>query len=87
MNEITPEQLKQIEDAKKRLLSKILTKEAYERLARARIANPEIVSQAELYLLQLYQSGKLQERVTDSQMKEILKILSSGGKEINIKWK
>ena len=85
--QIRQEQLKQMEEAKKKMLLQILSKEAYERLGRARLANPEIVSQAELYLLQLFQSGKLKEKVTDSQLKEILRILSSGKKKINIKWK
>ncbi|MCK5023667.1 MAG: DNA-binding protein, partial [Candidatus Aenigmarchaeota archaeon] len=52
------QQLKEIEEMKKKLLSGILSKEAYERLARIRIANPGVASQAELYLLQLHQSGR-----------------------------
>lgn len=80
------QQLRQIEELKKNLLMKMLSKEAYERLARVRMANPEAASQAELYLLQVYQAGKLQETVTDDQMKEILRLLSSR-KEINIKRK
>jgi programmed cell death protein 5 len=70
------QQMKQIEALKKQILSKILSKEAYERLGRVRSVNPELSSQAELYLMQVYQSGKLKERVTDEQMKEILRLLS-----------
>jgi programmed cell death protein 5 len=70
------QQMKQIEALKKQILSKILSKEAYERLGRVRSVNPELSSQAELYLMQVYQSGKLRERVTDGQMKEILRLLS-----------
>jgi DNA-binding TFAR19-related protein (PDSD5 family) len=70
------QQMKQIEEMKKRLLGKILSKEAYERLGRVRFANPELASQAEIYLLQIYQSGKMSDMITDGQMKEILKILS-----------
>ncbi len=69
-------QLEQIEIMKKQLLGKVLTKEAYERLGRVRIANPETASQAELYILQLYQSGKLNDSINDEQMKEILRLLS-----------
>ena len=69
-------QLEQMEALKKQILSKILSKEAYERLGRVRSVNPELSSQAELYLLQIYQSGKLKETVTDEQMKEILRVLS-----------
>lgn len=79
MDYVDAEQLKQmeqIEAMKKQILSKILSKEAYERLGRVRSVNPELSSRAELYLLQIYQSGKLNSTVTDEQMKEILRILS-----------
>jgi len=69
-------QLEQIEALKKQILSKILSKEAYERLGRVRSVNSELASQVELYLLQIYQSGKLKETVTDEKMKEILRLLS-----------
>ncbi len=80
------QQMKQIEEMKKKILSKILSKEAYERLGRVRFANPELAAQAELYLLQIHQSGKLKENVTDEQMKEILKLLSEK-RELRIKKK
>jgi programmed cell death protein 5 len=70
------QQAQKIEALKKQVLSKILSKEAYERLGRVRSVNPELASHAELYLLQIYQSGKLKETVTDQQMKDILKLLS-----------
>ena len=69
-------QMEQIEVMKKKLLGRMLTKEAYERLGRVRFANPELAAQAEVYLLQLLQSGKMAENVTDGQMTEILKLLS-----------
>ncbi|NIO22651.1 MAG: hypothetical protein GTN38_01320 [Candidatus Aenigmarchaeota archaeon] len=69
-------QLEQIEAVKKQLLNKMLSKEAFERLGRVRSVNPELASQAELYLLQIYQSGKLKDTVSDQQMKEILRLLS-----------
>jgi programmed cell death protein 5 len=69
-------QMEQIEAMKKKLLGRMLTKEAYERLGRVRFANPELAAQVEVYLLQLLQSGKMAENVTDGQMTEILKLLS-----------
>ncbi len=80
--------LRQIEEMKKKLLATILSKEAYERLARVRVANQELAGQAELYLLQIYQAGKLEGRITDEQMKEVLRVLSSGDRKgFNIKRK
>ena len=70
------QQLKQIEEMKKRLLSQILSKEAFERLGRVRAVNPETAAQAELYLLQIHQAGKLDGKVTDPKLKEIFRLLS-----------
>ncbi|MCJ7816648.1 MAG: DNA-binding protein [Candidatus Aenigmarchaeota archaeon] len=75
------QKMKQIEEMKKKLLATILSKDAYERLARVRVANQELAGQAELYLLQIYQSGKLEVRITDEQMKEVLRVLSSGSRQ------
>jgi DNA-binding TFAR19-related protein (PDSD5 family) len=69
-------QMEQMEAMKKKLLGRMLTKEAYERLGRVRFANQELAAQAEVYLLQLFQSGKMNASVTDGQMTEILKLLS-----------
>jgi programmed cell death protein 5 len=77
-------QMQQMEAMKKQLLGKMLTKDAYERLGRVRFANPELASQAEVYLLQVYQSGKLGGSVSDIQMVEILKLLS-GRRDFRIK--
>jgi DNA-binding TFAR19-related protein (PDSD5 family) len=81
------EQLKQIEEMKNQVLGKILTREASERLARVRAVNPNLAAQAELYLIQIYQQGKLKDRkLDDGEMKDVLKLLSDK-KEINIKRK
>jgi len=72
------EQLRKLEEMKKNLLGRILTKEAFERLARVRIVNPELSGQAELYLLQIYQAGKLDGRVTDLKIREIFKVFTKG---------
>jgi programmed cell death protein 5 len=89
MNAVTPEQLeqlKQIEEMKKKILGSILTKEAYERLSRVKSVNEELANQVELYLIQIFQSGKIQKLITDEKMKELLKALS-GKKEISIRRK
>ena len=70
------QQMQQLEEMKKKLLGKILSKEAYERLGRVRYANPQLAAQVEVYLLQIYQAGKLQNDVSDEELKEILKLLS-----------
>lgn len=77
-------QMKQIEEMKRTILNRILTKEAFERLSRVRSVNPMLANQVDLYLLQTYQTGKMQERITDEKMKEILNLLSEK-KDFNIK--
>ena len=79
-------QLKQIEEMKRQLMSRLLTKEAFERLGRVRSVNPQLASQAELYLLQAQQAGQLKGAVDDEQLKEILKALSEK-RDFNIKRK
>ena len=79
-------QLKQIEEMKRQLMSRLLTKEAFERLGRVRSVNPQLASQAELYLLQAQQAGQLKGAVSDEQLKEILKALSEK-RDFNIKRK
>jgi programmed cell death protein 5 len=77
------EALQQLEMLKKEVLKKILTKEANERLGRIRLVKPDLANQLELYLVQLYQTGKIKE-VNDTQLKMILETLTSK-KEFNIR--
>jgi DNA-binding TFAR19-related protein (PDSD5 family) len=58
----------------------MLSKEAFERLGRVRSVNPELASQVELYLLQVYQTGKLQDKISDRKMKDILTLLTQSKK-------
>ena len=70
-------QQEQAEQQKRIVLMRLLTKEAFERLSRVRIANPSLAMQLEMYLLQLAQGGKLREQVTDQKLKEVLQILTA----------
>ncbi len=79
-------QAQQIEEMKRQMLNKALTKEALERLGRVRTANPSLAGQAELYILQIFQAGKLKGMITDSQMKDVLRVLSES-RSISIKRK
>jgi programmed cell death protein 5 len=66
----------EFENLKKEALRKILTKEALERLGRVRMAKPLVAAQIEMYLFQLYQTGKLTETVDDKKLKQILEVLT-----------
>ena len=78
------QQMQQIEQAKRQVLSQVLTKEAFERLGRVRTVNPQLASQAELHILQIYQTGRLKQRITDEKMRDVLGLLSER-KEFSIK--
>ncbi len=79
-------QAQKIEEMKRQLLGKAATKDALERLGRVRTVNPDLAGQAELYILQISQAGKLKGPVTDAQMKDVLRVLSEK-KSISIKRK
>ncbi len=71
------QKMQQLEAMKKIILKKVLTKEATERLGRIKLVKPEIANQLELYLVQLYQSGKIGAMITDEQLKTILEQIAT----------
>ena len=77
-------QMRQIEEIKRKVMSRILTKEAFERLSRVRSVNPMLANQVDLYLLQIYQAGRITQPVTEERLKEILNTLSEK-RDFNIK--
>ena len=61
---------------KKKILSAILSREALERLARIKLVKPELETQLEAYLIELYQQGKIKTQISEQQMKLILESVS-----------
>jgi programmed cell death protein 5 len=80
----SPEQMQATEDMKKKILNKVLSKGAIERLGRIRVVKPELASQIEIYLIQLYQAGKLNAIINEEQLKMILEGIGSAKKGFNI---
>ncbi len=70
MNEELHQQ--QLEVMKKMVMKKILSKAAVERLARIKLVKPDLATNIEVYLMQLYQAGKIKNEVSDEQLKMIL---------------
>ncbi len=92
---MNPNELNQIEQLRKqqemmnhiRIISaKLMTREARSRLGNIRAVKPELASQIELQLVQLVQNGQMQDKITDDDLKTILKQLQNK-KEIQIKRK
>ena len=74
---MTEEQMRAAEEMKRKIMNRVLTKEAIERLGRIRVVKPELASQIELYLVQLYQAGKISSSISEDQLKMILEGISS----------
>ena len=56
----------------KKVMGTILSKEAQERIANIRMIKPDLAIQIEIYLLQMFQAGRLRPIVTDGQLKAML---------------
>ena len=74
----------EMEAQKRQLMMQILTPEARSRLANLRLTKPEFVDQIEIQLIQLAQSGRMKGKITDEQLKVLLKQLSGQKRDINI---
>ncbi|MGZ7043159.1 MAG: DNA-binding protein [Methanobacterium sp.] len=74
----------QLDAQKKQVMLQILTPEARSRLANLRLTKPEMVDQIELQLIQLAQMGRIKSKITDEQLKELLKNLVGNKRDINI---
>ena len=78
---------RELEAQKKQAMMQILTPEARSRLANLRLTKPEFVDQIEMQLIQLAQMGRVQSKITDEQLKELLRKLAGQKRDINITWK
>ena len=78
-------QKKQLEEQKKMILRSILTTDARERLGRIKVARPEIVESIENQLIMLAQSGRLESKINDEQLRSILQKVIPKKRDINIR--
>lgn len=78
-------QEQQIESQIKMIINRILTPEARQRLGNIRTARPDFARSVEIFLIQLYQAGRLPKQVDDKTFKEILLKLKEGKRDIKIK--
>lgn len=76
---------RQFEAQKREAIKMILTPEARSRLANIRAAKPEFAEAIELQLIQLAQSGRIKNKITDAQLKQILDMIVSKKRETKIR--
>lgn len=74
----------QFEAQKKQILGQILTSEARNRLANLKLTKPELVNNIEIQLIQSAQAGSLRGKVTDEQLKVLLRQIAGQKREIKI---
>jgi programmed cell death protein 5 len=75
---------RELEAQKRQAMMQILTPEARSRLANLRLTKAEFVDQIELQLIQLAQTGRVKSKITDDQLKELLRKLAGQKRDINI---
>ena len=78
-------QAKQFDEQKKMILRSVLTPKAKERLSNIKLARPQIVEQIENQLISLAQSGRVQQKIDDAQLRQLLTKIIPKKREINIR--
>jgi programmed cell death protein 5 len=78
-------QRQEFEEQKKMILRAILDTTARERLARIKIARPELAESIENQLIMLAQGGKLKNKINDEQLRMLLARVLPKKRDINIK--
>ena len=78
------EQAAQQEALRQTILRQILMPDARERLGRLRVARPEYANQIEQQLIMLAQSGRLQQKIDDPTLKQLLARIMPKKKDIKI---
>lgn len=83
------QQMAEIETQRQRVLITLLTDEARTRLNNIKMANPDFAVSLENQLIQLQQSGRIRAKITDDQLKTMLRQIQnrSPSKDIHIKRK
>ena len=79
------QEMQKIEEKKQSLLRQILTSTARQRIANIKMIKPEFAAQLELQLIQLAQQGRIVLPMKDKQLKDILRKLQPGRRDINIR--
>lgn len=78
------EQRAAVEAQKQSILRQILTEEAIQRLANIKLVRPQLAEAVEIRLIQLAQQGSLSEKLTDAQLKDILRKIQGKKRETKI---
>ena len=78
-------QREEFEKQKKLIMMRILTPHARERLGNIKAARPQIAESIENQLIMLAQSGRLENKINDKQLRELLSKMMPKKRDIKIK--
>ena len=78
------ERQKQLKSQIQMILMQILEPDARERLNNIKLTKPEFAGAVEQQLITLAQSGRLQKKITDAQLKELLRQLAPKKRDYSI---
>jgi len=78
-------QKEELEKQKKIILMRILTPQARERLGNIKASRPKIGENIENQLIMIAQSGRLENKINDKQLKELLSKIMPKKRDIKIK--
>ena len=78
------QQAQALEAQKKYLLKHMVDQKAYERLMNVRLANPQLYDQVIGVLISLYKAGRIQGKVSEAQIIQLLAKMSEGKREPTI---
>ena len=83
-DEMLDDQHQRYDAQKHAILRQILTPEARERLGRLRVARPELAESIEAQLISLAQTGRLNTKISDDELRALLNRLVPQRREIKI---
>ena len=78
------ERQKQLKSQIQMILMQVLEPDARERLNNIKLTKPEFAGAVEQQLITLAQSGRLQKKITDAQLKELLRQLAPKKRDYSI---
>ncbi|MEF8847668.1 MAG: DNA-binding protein [Candidatus Thermoplasmatota archaeon] len=87
MEEQQEREKQRVEAQKQHILRSVLTPKARERLGRIKIARPKVAESIEKQLIMQAQSGRLNRKINDEQLKNILSQIMPKKRDINIRRK
>lgn len=84
---LAEQQAAEVDAQKEAILRQILTPEARQRLTNIKMVRPQVAEQIEAQLIQLAGSGRLRSRVTDEQLKALLKQIQGRERERKVNFR